>query len=89
MTVARQLPQSVLAGQRFGAFFRISHQTHRSAIEQDNQTHLGYSSRAFDAALQPMDAPKPSKAARNGAHLKTSESAPSSVDIVANVPSNA
>jgi len=43
----------------------------------------------IDAALQPMDAPKPSKAARSGAHLKTLESAPPSADIVANVPSSA
>jgi len=44
---------------------------------------------AFDAALQPLDAPKPGKAAKNGVHLKTMETAPPSVDIVANVPSNA
>jgi len=42
----------------------------------------------IDAALQPMDAPKPGKAARNGARLKTMETAPPSPDIVANVPSN-
>jgi hypothetical protein len=44
---------------------------------------------AFDAALQPMDTPKAGKAAKNGVHLKTMETAPPSVDIVANVPSNA
>ena len=43
----------------------------------------------LDAALTPMDAPKPSKNGRNGARIKTAESAPPSVDQVANVPSNA
>jgi ATP-dependent Lon protease len=41
------------------------------------------------AALQPVNAPKPEKARRNGAHLKTAESAPPAPDQVANVPSNA
>ncbi|MBV9849981.1 MAG: endopeptidase La [Armatimonadetes bacterium] len=40
----------------------------------------------LDAALTPMDAPKPSK---NGVKIKTAESAPPSVDQVANVPSSA
>ena len=40
------------------------------------------------AALQPLDAPKPSKA-KNGVRLKTMETAPPSADIVANVPSAA
>ena len=43
----------------------------------------------IDAALQPLDAPKPAKAARNGVRLKTMETAPPSADIVANVPANA
>ena len=43
----------------------------------------------LDAALTPMDAPKPSKNGRNGARIKTAESAPPSVDQVANVPSSA
>ena len=42
----------------------------------------------IDAALQPLNAPKPAKAARVP-HLKTMETAPPSVDIVANVPSSA
>ena len=40
----------------------------------------------LDAALTPMDAPKP---ARNGTRMKTAESAPPSIDQVANVPSSA
>ena len=43
----------------------------------------------IDAALQPLDAPKPSRAAKNGVHLKTMETAPPPADIVANVPANA
>jgi len=43
----------------------------------------------IDAALQPLDAPTPAKSAKNGAHLKTMESAPPSVDVTAIVPSNA
>ncbi len=43
----------------------------------------------LDAALTPMDAPKAAKPLKNGARVKTSESAPPSVDSVANVPSNA
>ena len=42
----------------------------------------------IDAALQPLNAPKPAKGARVP-HLKTMETAPPSADIVANVPSSA
>jgi len=43
----------------------------------------------IDAALQPLDAPKPSKAAKSGVRLKTMETAPPPADIVANVPASA
>jgi ATP-dependent Lon protease len=43
----------------------------------------------LDAALQPADRPRADRSRRNGTHLKTSESAPPSIDSVANVPSNA
>ena len=41
------------------------------------------------AALQPLDAPKSSKAAKTGVRLKTMETAPPPADIVANVPASA
>ena len=41
------------------------------------------------AALQPLDAPKPPKAAKTSARLKTMETAPPPADIVANVPASA
>jgi ATP-dependent Lon protease len=43
----------------------------------------------LDAALQPMDKPRQDRVRRNGTHLKTAESAPPTVDSVANVPSSA
>ena len=36
-----------------------------------------------------MDMPKPPKSAKNGARLKTMESAPPPADIVASVPASA
>ncbi len=92
------IKEKVLAAKRAGIKTIILPERNRKDLMEDIPEDLrrGMSfifardvARRLDAALQPLDAPKPAKTARSVPHLKTLESAPPSADIVANVPSNA
>ena len=92
------IKEKVLAAKRAGIKTIILPERNRKDLMEDIPAELrkGMSfifasdvHEVIDAALQPMDAPKPTKAAKNGARLKTMETAPPSVDVTANVPSAA
>ncbi len=92
------IKEKVLAAKRAGIKTIILPERNRKDLMEDIPKALRHGMdfifardvhEVIDAALQPLDAPKPSKSAKNGARLKTMESAPPSVDVIASVPSNA
>ena len=89
------IKEKVLAAKRAGIKTIILPERNRKDLTEDIPAELrkGMSfifaknvQEVIDAALQPLDAPKVEKP-KTGARLKTLESAPPSVDIIANVPS--
>ena len=89
------IKEKVLAAKRAGIKTIILPERNRKDLTEDIPAELrkGMSfifaknvQEVIDAALQPLDAPKVEKP-KSGARLKTLESAPPSVDIIANVPS--
>ena len=89
------IKEKVLAAKRAGIKTIILPERNRKDLTEDIPAELrkGMSfifaknvQEVIDAALQPLDAPKVEKP-KSGTRLKTLESAPPSVDIIANVPS--
>ncbi len=90
------IKEKVLAAKRAGIRTVILPERNRKDLMEDIPEDLrrdmtfiyaGNVQQVLDAALTPIDAPKPSRP--RGARLKTAESAPPSVDQVAGVPASA
>ncbi len=92
------IKEKVLAAKRAGIKTIILPERNRKDLMEDIPEDLRrgmsfiFASNVHDvieAALQPLDMPKPEKSAKSTPRLKTMESAPPSVDSVGSVPSSA